>query len=95
MAEAGGNALCVVSLLEVIKKIIQQWRALKKAAPWQVPGFAYILLAIVFSFVMPFVPDVLKSGIVTSGFSVFGYEAYKKILGRDNRARGPEGGGPC
>lgn len=79
---AGGNALCVVALLELIKKIITQWRELKGKQGVQLNGFINVVLAVLLSFAMPYLPEPLKNGLVTGGFSVFGYQFYKGILNK-------------
>jgi hypothetical protein len=87
ISEAGGNALCVVALLECIKKIYAQYNELRGKQGIKLNGFANILFAVLLSFAMPYMPDPLKNGLVTAGFSVFGYQFYKGVL---DKMQGPK-----
>lgn len=79
---AGGNALCVVALIECAKKIYAQWQDLRGKQGVQLSGFTNVVLAVLLSFLMPYIPAPLKDGLVTAGFTVFGYQFYKGILSK-------------
>lgn len=86
ISTAGGNALCVVALLECVKKIYAQYNELRGKQGVKLNGFANILFAVLLSFGMPYLPEPIKEGLVSAGFTVFGYQFYKSIL---NKIQGP------